>query len=71
VKGVYSRKLSDEQIDEVASRYRKGENILELSYHFEVSQACIRNALILRRVERRKSGRGLARLKTHIQRVRV
>jgi helix-turn-helix resolvase-like protein len=72
MKGAYSRKLTDEQIDEVVMRYRRGETIEQIAIDFDCSSAPIRNALILRGIERRRTpGRGPSRLNFNMQKVRA
>jgi hypothetical protein len=57
------RRLTDEQIDEVAARYKRGETIEQVAIGFECSPNAIRNALIQRGIERRRTpGRGPSRL---------
>jgi hypothetical protein len=68
MKGHYSRKLTDAQIDEVVMRYKRGETIEQISIDFDCSNAPIRNALILRGIERRRTpGRGPSRLNFNLR----
>lgn len=57
------RRLTEEQQDSIAQRYRAGETILAISIEMGHSTCAVRNALINRGVTRRPAcGRGRARL---------
>ncbi len=57
------RRLTEDELDAIAKRYREGGTLLSLGFEFDCSPCTIRNALIARGVTRRPAaGRGRARL---------
>ncbi len=57
------KRLTDDELDDVAARYRAGATILAISIETNHSTCAVRNALIARGVARRPAcGRGKARL---------
>lgn len=56
MQGTYSKRLTDEQLDDVVRQYQSGETIHAIAVRYHCSDSVIRNGLKLRRVTMRVGG---------------
>jgi len=68
VKGARSDTFTDDELDEIARRYRAGDSLRTLSEAYACSTAPIRNALKIRRVALRRGTSSLSDFRPRVLR---